>query len=68
MMKSRHLDARPEDLLLTFEEAAVALHGSRRIVESAVRRGDLAIVRLGNRCVRVSRAALDAYILKKARR
>ena len=56
-----HTIDRFRDDLATFEEAAVALGGSRRLVEDAVKRGDLVRVVLGRRCVRVTRASVVAY-------
>ena len=54
--------------LLTFEQCAVELEGSRTLVENLVKRGELSVVKLGNRCVRIERYALDAYLARQARR
>src|SRR5262245_46577455 len=53
------LDSR--SALLSFEECAIALGGSRRIVEAATKRGHLAVVRLGTRCVRIERRDLEQF-------
>ena len=57
----------PRDLL-TYEEAAAYLGGSRRLIEDAVRRGDLVRVYLGNRCVRVTKKSLAAFQAARTQR
>lgn len=59
----------PTDLadLLTFEQCAVELDGSRTLVENLVKRGELPVVKLGNRCVRIDRHALDDYLARRVK-
>ena len=53
--------------LLTFEQCAVELDGSRTLVENLVKRGELPVVKIGNRWVRIERHALDDYLARQAR-
>jgi hypothetical protein len=43
-------------------EAAAAIHTSRRFLELEMERGNLPVVRLATRCVRIRPEDLDAYL------
>jgi excisionase family DNA binding protein len=53
---------REPDELLSLERVAAALAVSRAQVGRLIRRGDLRIIRIGPRTVRVARAELDRFI------
>jgi excisionase family DNA binding protein len=48
--------------ILSVGQAASYLGVSRRFVELEVHRGHLAVIRLGRRCLRIRRTALETYL------
>jgi len=56
------------DDLLTLEQCAVMIGGSRRQIECLVRAGHLSLIRISRRCVRIARADLQTYIAQKTDR
>ena len=53
------------DELLTVEQVAVQVHGSRSFVETLIRRGDLRAYRFGSRCTRVDPTSVDEYLARR---
>ena len=53
------------DELLTIEQVAVQVRGSRSFVETLIRRGDLRAYRFGSRCTRVDPTSLQDYLGKR---
>jgi excisionase family DNA binding protein len=53
-------------LLRTKAEAAAALNVSIRTFEGYMRRGEIAVVRLGRRTVRVEQAELERFVQRLA--
>ena len=53
-------------ILLTKPEAAAALSISVRQLELYMRNGEIAVRRLGRRCVRIEQAELDRFVARLA--
>jgi excisionase family DNA binding protein len=51
--------------MMTYQEAAELMEISRRTLQRAAAVGDLAVVRIGHRTVRIHRQDLDAWIASK---
>jgi excisionase family DNA binding protein len=52
----------PPKQILSLTEVAEYVGVSRRFIEAAVASGELPVIRLGRRCLRVRRDALETYL------
>jgi len=57
-----------EDRLLTKTEGADALRCSKPTLERIIQRGDLPVVRVGERSIRISETAVREYISSRTER